>query len=177
MTAAEWCRLFKWAETAQAMAADEQTTALAEHGNQEGEVNSRNSADNGNSVRCGDRAEYIVRHLKRDAPQIAERLARGSAGAPGRWESRRVPPWAAGAAPLAPLAPAALPAWSRASPVPGPGKSTGAGISFPHRVLLPLAAASRRRATRLCARGLSVARSGEILAVSPAGRYSQSSGA
>jgi hypothetical protein len=50
---------------------------LAEHGNQQGELNSRNRVDNVKSVGSGNSASYLIRRLKRDAPDIAEALGRG----------------------------------------------------------------------------------------------------
>jgi hypothetical protein len=68
---AEWCRLFEWAETAQAMAADDGTPALADHGGE------RKQQGSNTTLKPGRGAEYLVRRLKRDAPHIAEKLARG----------------------------------------------------------------------------------------------------
>jgi hypothetical protein len=63
------------ATRAQRLAADPETKALAKHGNQPGENNSRNKGSNPTFVGRG--AEYWVRRLKRDAPEIAQALARG----------------------------------------------------------------------------------------------------
>jgi hypothetical protein len=65
-------------ERAKDLAADPEVKPLAEHGNQEGENNSRNRDANGKSVPTGSNsATYLVRRLKRDAPDVAKALARG----------------------------------------------------------------------------------------------------
>lgn len=53
---------------------------LAKHGNQPGEMNSRNRVDNVNSVdepKGGNSADYLAARIKRDRPDIAEAVERG----------------------------------------------------------------------------------------------------
>ena len=61
----------------QVLARAKNVEPLAEHGNQEGQNNSRNRVDNIKSVQGGTSAEYLVRRLKRDRPDIAVALGRG----------------------------------------------------------------------------------------------------
>lgn len=75
-TLEKWLAKFEWVRSPQAMAADDEVKPLAEHGNRTGEENSRNKGSDATSV--SDRgAAYLVRRLKRDAPEVAEALARG----------------------------------------------------------------------------------------------------
>lgn len=79
MTAQEVEELIASKPPAQRMAADLDVKPLAKHGNQEGENNSRNRDDKIKSVPSpsGTSVSYLVRRLKRDAPEVAEALARG----------------------------------------------------------------------------------------------------
>jgi hypothetical protein len=63
------------ATRAQRLAADPETKALAKHGRPAKGTNG--NGDNVTFVLKGNSAEYIVRRLKRDAPEIAQALARG----------------------------------------------------------------------------------------------------
>jgi hypothetical protein len=74
----EWAALFAWARTPQAQAEDPEVKQIVGHGGDRRSARVRkNQGDNVTLVR-GNRAEYLVRRLKRDAPEIARQLADGT---------------------------------------------------------------------------------------------------
>lgn len=72
----KWCKAFGWAETAQALAGDESVGPLQEHGGDR-KSEAATSSFAPKDDRYGETASYLVRRLKRDAPDIAAALARG----------------------------------------------------------------------------------------------------
>jgi hypothetical protein len=86
----EWAALFAWARTARAQAADPEVRRIVGHGgNRRNAKIRKHQSDNVTLIR-GNRAEYLVRRLKCDAPEIAHQLA------DGRFRSARAAAIAAG---------------------------------------------------------------------------------
>lgn len=70
----KWCERFSWATTSQAVANDPEVKPLEEHKRPDKGYDITFSTQDG---KRGTAAEYLVRRLKRDHPDLAEKLARG----------------------------------------------------------------------------------------------------
>lgn len=71
----KWCERFQWARAAQQLAVDPAVKPLGTDGG------NRIKDKEGSELQCnsgqGNSSNYLVRRLKRDAPEVAEALARG----------------------------------------------------------------------------------------------------